>query len=182
MPINAVCVFCGAQNAVADEYKQVGRDLGASIAKANKKLVYGGGDCGIMGAVANAALAGGGHAIGVFPRSLRNLEEEHHSLSEIHIVDTMHERKQLMYEKSDIFVALPGGCGTLDELFEILTWKQLGLHTKPIIIFNYKGYWDHLVKMLDVMLETKFARGETRQMYQVMNTLEELYNICEIKL
>lgn len=180
MTISAVCVFCGAQNAVDDIYKEVGRKLGEKIAKSGKKLVYGGGDCGIMGAVANATLAHNGHAIGVFPRSLRNLEEEHHSLSEIHIVDTMHERKQLMYEKSDVFVALPGGCGTLDELFEILTWKQLGLHTKRIIIFNYKGYWDHLVKMLDVMLELKFARAETRAMYEVMDTLEELYAACDM--
>lgn len=180
MVVNAVCVFCGAQNAVEDEYKQTGRDLGAKIAKSGKKLVYGGGDCGIMGAVANATLQNKGHAIGVFPRSLRNLEEEHKSLSEIHIVDTMHERKQLMYEKSDIFLIFPGGCGTLDEMFEILTWKQLGLHNKRIVIFNYKGYWDHLVKMLDTMLERKFAREETRSMYEVMTTLEEIYKACDM--
>lgn len=172
--MKAICVFCGAQNAVPAEHLEIGRVMGETMAKAGKTLVYGGGDCGVMGAVANAALAAGGEVIGVFPHSLREIEKEHTGLTEIHVVDSMHERKQLMYNKSDAFVIFPGGCGTMDEYFEILTWRQLKHHNKPIVIFNHNGYWDHLIKLMDHMIESGFARAETRDIYEVVDDFETL--------
>lgn len=181
MNIESVCVFCGAQNAVPQAHLDVGTQLGKEIAKSNKKLVYGGGDCGIMGAVANAVLDANGWVTGVFPRSLRRIEKEHQSLSEIHMVDTMHQRKQIMFDKSDVFVVLPGGFGTMDEMFEILTWKQVKLHNKPVVIFNHLGYWDHLIVLMENIISTGFARPETRDLYTVVNTMEELLEVCQIR-
>ncbi|MBY0356250.1 MAG: TIGR00730 family Rossman fold protein [Rickettsiales bacterium] len=170
----SLCVFCGAQNAVPAAHLQIGTDLGRDMAQRDIALVYGGGDCGIMGAVANSVLKEGGWVTGVFPRHLQNLEVEHKSLNEIIIVETMHERKKIMYDRADAFAILPGGCGTLDEMFEIITWRQLRLHEKPVIIFNHLGYWDHLVALLDHMINSGFARPETRTMYEVVTTLDEL--------
>ncbi len=181
MNAESICVFCGAQNAVPKAHLEMGAKLGETIAKAKRKLVFGGGDCGVMGAVANAAMQANGFVTGVFPRSLRDLEKEHQRISEIIMVDTMHERKFIMYEKSDIFVIMPGGFGTMDELFEILTWKQLKLHDKPIIIFNYLGYWDHLVALMDNIITTGFAREENRLIYSVVNDLDALLTELHIK-
>lgn len=179
--IQSVCVFCGAQNAVPKEHLDMARELGADLAKSGKQLVYGGGDCGLMGAVANGALSGNGKVIGVFPRSLGRIEVEHQHLTKMHFVDTMHERKQIMYDNADTFLILPGGCGTLDEMFEVITWHQIGIHEKPVIIYNYKGYWDHLVTLLEHMVVMGFAKPETRRFYTVVNTKEELYSLLGIK-
>jgi uncharacterized protein (TIGR00730 family) len=173
--MNAICVFCGAQNAVPEAHKEMARQLGVDMAKAGKQLVYGGGDCGLMGAVANGVLEGNGKAIGVFPRSLGRIEVEHKGLTTMMMVDSMHERKQLMYDHSDVFVILPGGCGTLDEMFEVITWRQIKIHEKPVIIYNHNGYWDHLALLLEHMVSTGFARAETRQFYTFVNTKDELY-------
>jgi len=169
-----LCVFCGAQNAVAPKFLEVGRQLGAKMAENSVALVYGGGDCGVMGAIANSVMKSGGWVTGVFPESLRNIENEHQNLSEIVIVDSMHTRKELMYKKSDIFAILPGGFGTMDEMFEILTWKQLKLHEKPIVILNFDGYWDHLVALMENIINTGFARQENRELYAVVNNVDEL--------
>lgn len=176
--MQALCVFCGAQDAVPEVHLNVAQQLGNAMAKAGKTLVYGGGDCGMMGRTANAVLSTGGKVIGVFPRHMRALEKEHTSLSEIHLVDTMHERKQLMYDKSDAFLILPGGCGTMDEMFEILTWRQICLHDKPIIIFNHLGYWDHLIALLENMIANGFARKETKQMFEVVADFDALKARC----
>lgn len=173
--IQSVCVFCGAQNAVAKEHLDMAREFGGDLAKNGKQLVYGGGDCGLMGAVANGALADSGKVIGVFPRSLGRIEVEHQGLSKMHFVDSMHERKQIMYDNADTFVVLPGGFGTLDEMFEVITWRQIRIHEKFVIIYNYNGYWDHLIKLMDHMIDNKFAKPETRDFYTVVNTKEELY-------
>lgn len=170
----SVCVFCGAQNAVPETHLQAGRDFGRKLAEENFALVYGGGDCGVMGAVANATLNNGGWVTGVFPENLRQIEAEHRALSKIIIVDSMHTRKELMYSHSDMFVIFPGGFGTMDEMFEIITWRQLRLHHKPIIIFNHEGYWDHLIKLMDGIIETGFARKETYEFFTVVNTMDEL--------
>lgn len=172
--MDSICVFCGAQDAAPEVHQKVAAEMGKAIAKAGKTLVYGGGDCGLMGACANASLAAGGDVIGVFPRSLRDIEKEHQSLTEIHVVDSMHERKHLMYEKSDGFAIFPGGFGTMDEFFEVLTWRQLKLHDKPIIIFNHEGYWDHLVALMERVITTKFAREETWRLFEVVDTFEEV--------
>lgn len=169
-----ICVFCGAQNAVPAKYLTTSADFGAMMAARQWGLVYGGGDCGVMGKIANAVLEADGWVTGVFPENLRNIEEEHKQLSETLIVGDMHSRKQLMYERANVFVIFPGGFGTLDETFEILTWKQIGLHDKPIIIFNHEGYWDHLIGLFDHILGEGFARPETREIYEVVNTMEAL--------
>ncbi|MAR56806.1 MAG: TIGR00730 family Rossman fold protein [Rickettsiales bacterium] len=174
MTINSICVFCGAQDVVDDKFKRIGQEVGTAIAEAKKRLVYGGANCGVMGAVANSALAAGGNVYGVFPRFLRNFEEEHDALSEIVMVDTMHERKQKMYDASDAFVILPGGFGTMDEMFEILTWRQLNQHGKPVYIYNYDGYWDHLIALMDHIITQKFAREVTRDLYDYTGDFAQL--------
>src|SRR5262245_7691109 len=148
---HAICVYCGAQNAVASHYLDAGKQFGKMLAENDVTLVYGGGNCGMMGAVANSTLQNKGKVIGVFPRELKGLEDEHRGLTEIHLVDGMHERKQLMFDNSDGFVALPGGFGTMDELFEMITWRQLKFHDKPILLYNHRGYWDHWVALAENM-------------------------------
>jgi uncharacterized protein (TIGR00730 family) len=181
MSLDSVCVFCGAQNAVPQEHLDIATKLGTELAAANKALVYGGGDCGLMGRVANSVLEAKGKVIGVFPRGLRRIEMEHTGLTKMFLVDSMHERKQIMYDHADVFVILPGGCGTLDEMFEVITWRQIGIHDKPVLIFNHKGYWNHLVALLDGMIETGFARAETRKFYTVVDSFEELLGALEIE-
>jgi uncharacterized protein (TIGR00730 family) len=181
MTMKAICVFCGAQNAVPKEHLEIGKEFGKRLAQADKRLVYGGGDCGVMGSVANATMAAGGAVTGVFPRSLHNIEKEHDGLTEIIVVDTMHERKQIMYQRSDAFIIFPGGFGTMDEMFEILTWKQLRLHDKPVIIFNHLGYWDHLIALMDNIITTGFARPETREIYTVVHEFDELLELCGLQ-
>lgn len=179
--MNSICVFCGAQNAVADHYKEMARQLGLDMAKAGKQLVYGGGDCGLMGAVANGTLSGNGKVVGVFPRSLGRIEVEHKGLTTMHMVDSMHERKQIMYDNADVFVVLPGGFGTLDEMFEVITWRQIKIHEKLVILYNYQGYWDKLIAAMDNIINTSFAKESNREFYTVVNTKEELYNLLGLK-
>jgi uncharacterized protein (TIGR00730 family) len=174
-PVRTMCVFCGASNDVPKQYLEAGAKLGAMMADRGTRLVYGGGDCGVMGAVANSVMKAGGYVTGVFPISLRNIENEHQSLNEIILVGTMHERKQCMFERSDAFVVLPGGFGTMDEMFEILTWKQLLLHNKPIIILNYDHYWDPLVNLMKNIIANGFARAETVTYFKVVETVEEIF-------
>lgn len=171
---STVCVFCGASNNVASQYLEIGRVMGEKMAQNQMRLIYGGGDCGVMGAIANSVMANGGKVTGVFPESLKNIENEHQSLTEIIIVETMHQRKEIMYQRSKAFVIFPGGFGTMDEMFEILTWKQLKLHEKPIIIMNHNGYWDHLVALMENIVENGFAAEEVKSYYRVVKTLDEL--------
>jgi uncharacterized protein (TIGR00730 family) len=173
----SVCVFCGASNNVDKKFLDIGEEFGKLLAARDINLVYGGGDCGVMGAVANSTMKHGGCAIGVFPRSLRNIENEHQSLTEITIVDTMHERKQNMFERSDAFIVFPGGFGTMDEMFEIITWKQLMLHDKPIVIFNYQGYWDPLIALMKNIIESRFAKAEVATYYHVVDKLEDIIDV-----
>jgi uncharacterized protein (TIGR00730 family) len=179
--MKSVCVFCGAQNAVPAVHKEMAHQLGMDMAKAGKQLVYGGGDCGLMGAVANGVLAGNGRAVGVFPRSLGRIEVEHKGLTTMHMVDSMHERKQIMYDHADVFVILPGGFGTLDEMFEVITWHQIGIHTKKVIIFNHEHYWDHLIALMENIIATGFAKEINRTFYTVVDTKDELYALLGLK-
>ena len=172
--VNFVAVFCGAQNNVPQKHLDAGTELGHRMAKNKLGLVYGGGDCGLMGAVANAVLEKDGWATGVFPKNLREIEEEHKHLSEIVITDGMHARKELMYDRSSMFVIMPGGFGTMDEMFEIITWRQIGLHEKPVIIFNHDGYWDHLVALMNNIIEKGFATPETAEIFEVYDNMDDL--------
>jgi uncharacterized protein (TIGR00730 family) len=176
----AVCVFCGASNDAPKVHLDLGRVFGKKMAEEGIRLVYGGGDCGIMGAVANAVMANGGKVTGVFPESLRDIENEHQSLTEIVIVDTMHQRKELMYQRSNAFVVLPGGFGTMDEMFEIITWRQLRLHDKPIIIMNNEGYWNNLVALMNEIIAKGFAHKEVATYFQVVDDLESLMEALEV--
>ena len=178
-PRKSVCVFCGASNNIPKKYFDIGEQFGKILAQRGITLVYGGGDCGVMGAVANSTMKAGGHVTGVFPVSLRNIENEHQNLTEIIIVNTMHERKQNMFERSDAFIVFPGGFGTMDEMFEILTWKQLLLHNKPVVIFNYEGYWDPLIALMKNIIETGFAKTEVATYYHVVTKIEDILDIIE---
>lgn len=177
MKIESVCVFCGASNNVAEHFKEEAERIGREIARKGLKFIYGGGDCGLMGASANGCLSEGGYVIGVFPTILQGIEAEHHGLSEHYILGTMHARKQMMFDKSDAFIILPGGFGTMDETFEVITWRQLHMHQKPIILYNYQGYWDKWVEMTEHFLKHGFASERTKSMYTVANSMEEIFNI-----
>jgi uncharacterized protein (TIGR00730 family) len=155
--VRRLCVYCGSSIGADPRYREAASALGAGLAAAGIELVYGGGRNGLMGAVADAVLAGGGTAVGVIPRHLQDRELAHLGLSELVIVDTMHQRKQAMAERSDAFAVLPGGVGTLDEAVEILSWRQLGLHDKPIFIVDIAGYWSPLATLLDHVVTAEFA-------------------------
>lgn len=157
-----VCVFCGSQRGARLAYVDAAQRVGSALARAGFGLVYGGGRVGLMGAVADAALAAGGRVLGVIPEPLTLRELAHDGLSELIVVPGMHERKALMNARSDAFLALPGGVGTLEEFFEILTWAVLGLHAKPLGLLNVEGYYDPLLKLLDHAVAERFVRPEHR--------------------
>ncbi|MDQ7859126.1 MAG: TIGR00730 family Rossman fold protein [Armatimonadota bacterium] len=157
-----VCVFCGASPGLRPVYAEAARTLGYLLVSRGAGLVFGGGRVGLMGVVADAVLAAGGEAVGVIPRALVAKEVAHEGLTALHVVDTMHERKALMVDLADGFVALPGGVGTLDELSEVLSWAQLGLHRKPCGVLNVDGYFDALLAMLDRGVADGFIRAEDR--------------------
>lgn len=167
------CVYCGSSPGKDDSYLAAASELGMAMAAQGIGLVYGGASIGIMGAVADAVLASGGDVIGVIPEALARKEVAHYGLTELRVVKSMHERKALMEELSQGFVALPGGLGTLEELFEILTWSQLGLHTKPIGLLNTKGYYDQLIGFLDHSVEEQFVKSTHRNML-VVDTQSDL--------
>lgn len=175
-PQRRICVFCGSHFGANPAYRTAAEEFGRLLAARGLGLVYGGGNVGLMGVIAEAAMAGGSEVIGVIPRSLVDREVAHHGLSELVVVDSMHERKHKLYEISDAVVAMPGGMGTLDELFESLTWNQLEIHFKPAGLLNVGGYWDPLVTMLDRMVEQGFVRAAHRQLLQVESTGEALLN------
>lgn len=164
MGMRRVCVFCGSSEGSDPVYRAAAVATGTILARAGIGLVYGGASVGLMGAVADAALAAGGEVIGVMPRPLAEKEIAHPGLSELRIVGSMHERKALMAELSSGFIALPGGIGTLEELFEVWTWAQLGYHEKPCALFNVAGFYDDLIGFLDSLVAKRFLRAEHRGM------------------
>jgi uncharacterized protein (TIGR00730 family) len=172
--IRRLCVYCGSSGAVDAQYRAAAGELGARLAADGIELVYGGGRVGLMGLLADAALAAGGRVIGIIPSRLRDLELAHHGATELITVDSMHERKRLMAEKADAFAVLPGGLGTLDEMFEIVSWKQLGLHAKPILLVDIGGYWAPLRTLLDHIIAQGFARPRTRLLLRVVSTVATL--------
>ena len=168
-----ICVYCASSGAVDAKYLTVARDVGQSIAKSGKGLVYGGSHVGLMGAAADAALAADGDVIGVIPQHLKDREVAHIGLTELHTTHTLQERQQRMADLSDAFVVLPGGLGTLAEFFEVVTWKQLGLHDKPIFVLNSYGYWDSLLKMLDEARQGKFLYDRPDALFEVLENANE---------
>lgn len=169
-----LCVYCGSSHGTSPSYTVAARALGALLATRGIGLVYGGGRVGLMGEVAEGALAHGGEVIGVIPGFLEARELEHRGLTELHVVDTMHTRKAKMAELADAFVALPGGVGTMEELFEVWTWTQLGGQDKPVGLLDVDGFYGPLVTFLDHLVTTGFVRPEHRGILQVATTPEEI--------
>jgi uncharacterized protein (TIGR00730 family) len=175
-PINSICVYCGSSPGRLEAYSQAANQLAESLVNQNIRLIYGGASIGIMGTVADRVLVLGGEVIGVIPQALSHKEVAHPNLTELHITNSMHERKMLMAELADGFIALPGGIGTLEELFEIWTWAQLGIHNKPLGLLNVAGYFDDLIRFLDHMTEQAFFKSRHRQMLMVESQPELLLN------
>jgi len=174
-----ICVFCGSSAGNRSEYRAAAEGLGTEMARRGIGLVYGGGNVGLMGALADATLKAGGEAVGVIPEHLLEREVGHRGLTMLHVVRSMHERKALMADLSDAFIALPGGFGTLDEFCEILTWSQLGLHAKPCGILNVLGYYSPLLSMLDHAVEEQFLKMENRKLVLTGNSVTELLQAME---
>ena len=160
--MQSVAVYCGSSSGNQEIYTQQAQEMGRELARRGLTLVYGGGCVGLMGTIADAVLAEGGRVIGVIPKFLADKEVAHRGCTELHIVDTMHQRKLLMADLAEGFVAMPGGFGTLEELFEVLTWGQLGLHGKPVGLLNTQGFYDALLALLDHMSAEAFLRAENR--------------------
>ncbi len=173
--INSICVFCGASNGVNPQHKENAIAFGKMMAERGMTLVYGGGRIGLMGAVADAVMENGGNVVGIIPAHLDDIEVGHAGLSELIVCKSMYERKVEMFRRSDAFVTLAGGLGSLDEAFEALTLRQLGIHDKPLVFLNALGYWDKCLDMIDGIIEEGFARPSNRQLYSVADTLEGVF-------
>jgi uncharacterized protein (TIGR00730 family) len=186
--LRSICVFCGSSKGAWPEYAAAAKATGQLLAERGIRLVYGGGNVGLMGVLADAALAAGGEAVGVIPQMLVDKELAHRGLTELRIVGSMHERKALMADLSDAFLALPGGLGTLEELCEILTWAQLGIHTKPCGCLNVLGYYDILFKLLDHAVGERFLHPGQRRLVlssaepqQLLTLLEQHQPVADAK-
>lgn len=177
--INAVCVYSASSTKIDSVYFETARELGALLARNGIRVVNGAGNMGLMAAVSDAALAAGGQVTGVIPRFMVEQNWHHAGLSELIEVDTMHERKQKMAALSDAVIALPGGCGTLEELLEVITWKQLGLYLKPIVILNVKGYYDPLLEMFSRAAEEHFMGARHMDIWRVARTAQEALELVQ---
>ena len=171
--INSICVYCGASSQVDQAFKDDAARLGNILAKEKVRLVYGGGKVGLMGIIAEAVFRNGGEIVGIIPEHIQNKEIRNTDVTELYVVDSMHTRKRMMVEKSDGFIVLPGGFGTLDETFEILTWKYMGLHDKPVVFVNTRNFYAPLMGMVDHMVESGFTPFWQRNLFQIVDTPEE---------
>ena len=174
MDKRSVCVFCGARSGARPVYEEAATAVGQMLADHSWRLVYGAGDIGLMGATARAAQEAGGKTFGVIPEHLLHMEVAKTDLHELVVTQTMHERKELMFKTSCAIIVLPGGAGTLDEFFEVLTWRQLGLHEKPIFLLNTDDFWQPLIQMLGHLIAEGFAGAEILDYVQVVGTVNEL--------
>ncbi len=177
--MKSICVFCGANFNGDERLKEAINRLAEIMVNRNISLVFGGGKVGVMGLIADAVLNRGGKAIGVIPGFLMDKEVGHKGLTEMHVVENMHQRKQLMNELCDGIITLPGGFGTLEEFFEVLTWLQLGLHNKPVGLLNVNGFYDFLLKQMDVMVENRFLKPANRKLVLSSQNPQELVELME---
>lgn len=177
-----LCVFCSASENIPEAYRVLARETGQRIAAARWRVVYGGGRAGLMGLVADAALKGGAEVTGVIPRMLKDREIAHSGLTSLEVVEDMHQRQRRMMDLADGFVILPGGMGTMAEFFEALTWKQLGLHNKPISVLNAGGYWDGLLKQLEKAAKEGFVHSHDHDLFKVFNNLDDLFLYFQNKI
>jgi uncharacterized protein (TIGR00730 family) len=174
-PLNlSICVFCGSRFGKDSAYRQAATDLGTALAMQKMRLVYGAGDVGLMGAVASACQSAGGETFGVIPIHLLEMEVGKRDLSRFVVTENMHERKKVMFMNCDVIVVLPGGAGSLDEFFEVLTWAQLGLHAKPIYLLNISEYWNPLLNLVDHQINQGFADPSLRRLFTVVDTVDRL--------
>jgi len=174
MKRRSVAVFCGARMGAREDFAQVASRLGKKLGEAGHRLVYGGGHVGLMGLIADATLSAGGEVTGVIPSLLMDKEVGHRQLTDLRVVSSMHERKALMENLSDIFVTLPGGFGTMDELNEIITWRQLGIHKKPIVILNHQGFYDYFLNFIQQAIRDGFISQEHMNEIHICTTVEEV--------
>ena len=173
--IKNICVYCSSSSKINPLYAEAANKLGKLLAKEDKTLIYGAGSVGLMGKLADAVLSNGGKVIGVIPQFMVDVEWHHKGITETVLTDTMHERKEEMAKLADAFVALPGGVGTLEELIEIITWKQLGIHAKPIVIINTNGYYNKLIELLQHAADELFMRPEHLKMWEVIDEPEQVF-------
>ncbi len=174
--LRALCVYCGSSNNVAANHLETAAELGRLAARRGIDIVFGGGNVGLMGALADGALAEGGRVVGIIPEHLEAREVGHRAVSELIVVDSMHTRKRRMFELSDAFCILPGGLGTLDEAFEIITWKQLGLHGKPIVLVNFEGFWDALLNLFAHQLAAGYLHQQHWHLFGVVARVDEVFD------
>jgi uncharacterized protein (TIGR00730 family) len=171
-----ICIFCGSSSSLDPKVEAEIKKVMAQFASNKVELIYGGAGIGIMGGLANELISNGGRVTGIIPRQLMKVEIAHAGLDELHVVKDMHERKKMMYDLSDAFLIFPGGMGTMDELFEILTWKQLGLHNKPIAIYNINHYYDHLLKFLDHAVSQGLIKERDRNLLFASESWEKIWD------
>ncbi len=177
--VASVCVFCGSRVGNDSRYAEAARTLGQEIASRGMRLVFGAGSIGLMGIVADAAAEAGGEVVGIIPEFLRRLEVGRTESDQFIVTDSMHSRKQRMFEMSDAFISLPGGLGTLDETFEIITWRQLKLHNKPIVIWDVAGYWKPLSDLIDATIQNGFSAPENRKLFTMAETLDDVFSALD---
>jgi uncharacterized protein (TIGR00730 family) len=179
MDLRSVCVYCSSSSARDTIVETEIRDFGRELAHRGVRLIYGGSSKGLMGALADAVLAGGGRVTGVVPKALEGREAAHRGLTELKVVSTMHEREQALFDLADAFVAFPGGFGTLEEIIEMLTWKQLGIHGKPVVFANIGGYFDPLLAQFDLAIRSGYARAEDRILYAVADSTKSILTFLD---
>ncbi|HYB53989.1 MAG TPA: TIGR00730 family Rossman fold protein [Thermoanaerobaculia bacterium] len=179
MDLKRICVYCGSSTARAEPAEREIRSFGRELARRRITLVYGGSTRGLMGAIAEEVLRAGGKVIGVIPKALEGREEAHRGLTELEVVSTMHEREQRLFELADAFVAFPGGFGTMEEILEMVTWKRLGIHGKPIVIANLDGYFDPLLAQFEAAIRSKYANPEDRILFAVAENTEAILTLLE---
>jgi uncharacterized protein (TIGR00730 family) len=180
--LKSLCVFCGSSAGADPRYREAAGRLGGLLAQERVQLVYGGGHLGLMGALAEAVIGGGGRVIGIIPEHLTKVERAYLDVTELHVVDSMHTRKRKMFDMADAFAVLPGGMGTMDETFEILTWKQLHLHNKPIVIVNQHDYWTAWLDLASHVISQGFARPDTARLYTVVADVAEVLAVVRTEI
>ena len=179
MDLKSICVYCGSSTTADRSIEAEIRAFGKEIARRGVRLIYGGSSRGLMGALADEVLAAGGKVVGVIPKALEGREAAHRGLTELKVVNSMHEREQLMFDLSDGFVAFPGGFGTMEEIIEMITWKQMGIHGKPIVIANIGGYFAPLLQQFELAVQKKYARTEDRILFGVADSTKAILTFLE---
>ncbi len=174
-----MCVYCGSRLGRGSDYEILASAIGTGLAERGMTMVYGAGSIGLMGVAARAALDGGGDVIGVIPQHLDKIEITERNLTELHVTKNMHDRKRLMFDRSDAFFILPGGLGTLDEMMEILTWAQLSLHKRPIVLINHHGYWDQVLSLFSHIITEGFASDTANDLFSVVNDEKAAFAIID---